>query len=245
MRNISITTILLDLDGTLLPMDQETFLEHYTKHFLKRCELSGISVTKASEALHRGVSAMLTNDGSKTNEELFMEVFTHVSQVDSSTLLPIFEQFYEQDFPLVQEATQSTRYARMLVDSLKEKGYTVVLATTPVFPQVATHQRVRWADLCVDDFVHITTYEEYGYSKPHLGYYRQILDVVGTNPQQALMIGNNVEEDMVVTQLGMDHYLVTDNLINEHDVDISQFNHGTLEEAYHYFEQLPPLKERM
>jgi hypothetical protein len=44
------------------------------------------------------------------------------------------------------------------------------------------------------------------------------------------MIGNDALEDMVAAGLGMRTYLVTDCLNNKNNIDIEQFEHGTLEE---------------
>ena len=96
-----------------------------------------------------------------------------------------------------------------------------------------------WAGLQPEDFALITTYEEFSYAKPNLGYYREILLRIGKQPQDCLMVGNDVTEDMCAAELGMDTFLITDCLINKDNVDISQFTHGTLADFYHYALALP------
>ena len=44
------------------------------------------------------------------------------------------------------------------------------------------------------------------------------------------MVGNDVGEDMIARELGMQVFLLTDCLINKDNVDISQFPHGSFEE---------------
>lgn len=44
------------------------------------------------------------------------------------------------------------------------------------------------------------------------------------------MVGNDVSDDMVARDLGMQVFLLTDCLINKNEVDISQFPHGSFEE---------------
>ena len=56
-----------------------------------------------------------------------------------------------------------------MYQSSKEKGYQLVLATM-LFSQEATLARIEWAGLNKNDFVLITTYEDFHYAKPNLGY---------------------------------------------------------------------------
>ena len=42
--------------------------------------------------------------------------------------------------------------AAQTVRKLKELGYRVALATTPMFPSIATESRIRWAGLELEDF---------------------------------------------------------------------------------------------
>ena len=46
------------------------------------------------------------------------------------------------------------------------------------------------------------------------------------HPEECLMVGNDVDEDMVARQLGMQVFLLTDCMINKQNVDISQYPHG-------------------
>ena len=64
---MAITTVLFDLDGTLLPMDQDQFVKMYFGLLAKAL------APRDPEALIRGVwtgtKAMMTNDGSRTRSE--------------------------------------------------------------------------------------------------------------------------------------------------------------------------------
>jgi FMN phosphatase YigB (HAD superfamily) len=125
---------------------------------------------------------------------------------------------------------------------VKEKGYTVVLATNPLFPSQGTEARLGWADLASSQFSLVTTYEDFHYAKPNLGYYRQILQLLGKKASSCLMVGNDVEEDMVAQGLGMDVYLVTDYLINNKNKDIASYRTGSLEDLATFFKESPPCK---
>ena len=51
------------------------------------------------------------------------------------------------------------------------------------------------------------------------------------------MVGNDVDEDMITSQLGMDVYLILDELINKHNLDISPYKKGTLENLLEFIKK--------
>ena len=102
----------------------------------------------------------------------------------------------------------------------------MALATNPIFPAVATESRIRWAGLQPEDFELYTTYENSRYCKPNLNYYRDIVEQLDLTPEECLMVGNDVAEDMVVRELGMNVFLLTDCLINSAQKDISVYPNG-------------------
>lgn len=52
------------------------------------------------------------------------------------------------------------------------------------------------------------------------------------------MIGNDVIEDMVTKELGMQVFLITDNLINKNNVDISIYPHGNLSDLLDFIRNI-------
>ena len=113
-------------------------------------------------------------------------------------------------------------------------GMQVVLATNPIFPAVATESRIRWAGLEPEEFELYTTYENIGYCKPNPSYYQEILNRLGEAPEHCLMVGNDVGEDMIARDLGMQVFLLTDCLINRENKDISVYPNGGFDELMDY-----------
>ena len=118
--------------------------------------------------------------------------------------------------------------------AIKESGRRVALATNPIFPAVATENRVRWTGLDVSEFELYTTYENCRHCKPNLDYYRDILDKLDLRPEDCLMVGNDVEEDMVAQALGMQVFLITACLINKGGKDIGAYPHGSFEDLIRF-----------
>lgn len=226
--------ILFDLDGTLLPMDQDVFVKTYFKLLAKRLAPLGYEPEKLIAAIWGGTEAMVRNDGSCINEEAFWKYFTGIYGEDSIKDKAVIDGFYSEEFHQAKVSCGFAPAAREVLDFLKEKEKTIVLATNPIFPAVATKSRMAWAGIAPEDFLFFTTYENSHYCKPNLKYYEEILGKLGLAPEECLMVGNDVGEDMVAETLGMKVFLLTDCLINKRGEDISRWPHGGFEELKAY-----------
>jgi len=232
------TTVLFDLDGTLLPMDQDEFLKAYFTRLTARMFPRGYEPKKLIKTIMDGTAAMIKNDGSTSNMDVFWRVFAEVYGPESLADKPFVDDFYSKEFGLVKETCGFAPMAREIVDLLKSTGKTVVLATNPIFPAVATENRIRWAGLTPEEFALWTTYENSSFCKPNPAYYTEILNKIGAKPEECLMVGNDVGEDMIVRKLGMKVFLLTDCLINRGNEDITQFPHGSFPELKAFLETL-------
>ena len=60
-----ITTVLFDLDGTLLPMDQEVFVRTYLSLLAKKMAPLGYDPQRLTEAIWKGTAAVVKTTASK------------------------------------------------------------------------------------------------------------------------------------------------------------------------------------
>ena len=218
--------ILFDMDGTLLPMDADTFARAYFKLLTKKMLPHGYEPDDIIRGINAGVSAMQPNDGSRTNAEVFWEHF--IKTVGGRVLddKALFDEFYAVDFQRISSSCGFTSQAKKTVELCKELGYRVVIATEPIFPLIAMESRLRWAGVDPASVEFITSYETSTYCKPNLGYYREVAERLGVPPEECAMVGNDVGEDMSAENLGMKVFLLTDCLINKEDVDIGRWPNG-------------------
>jgi len=222
-----IDTVLFDLDGTLLPMDQDEFVNTYMGLLAKKMAPLGYEPKHLIAGVWAGTKAMVENDGAKTNEEVFWADFCHIFGEDARKDEPVFAEFYASDFAHVRTVCGFAPEAAEVAALLKEKGTTVALATNPLFPEIATRQRVRWAGLEWEDFAAVTTYENSRFCKPNPDYYRQLLKELGREPENCLMVGNDVDEDMRPARaVGMQVFLLEDCLINKRGTPTDQYPRG-------------------
>lgn len=123
-------TYFFDLDGTLLPMDQDQFVHSYFSRLAKK--MAGkIDPKQLVDTIWKGTGAMVTNDGRATNEQVFWQVFDRLTGLHHETLEDEFLDYYRNEFNEAVEACAPTPLANKIVKRFKEKGYTLVLATNP------------------------------------------------------------------------------------------------------------------
>ena len=222
-------TVLFDLDGTLLPMDVDSFTEAYCGALAKKLVPYGIDPKKMIAALWKGTGAMVQNDGSVTNEVRFWSVFEKELDIKKEDYEEILNDFYLNDFKGLEAMTTRTKYAAECVSILKEKGYRLAIATNPLFPKQATLHRIHFAGLDEKDFVLFTTYEDAHYSKPNPKYFTELLERIDAKPEECIMIGNDVQEDGAAAKAGIPCYIITDCLLHREE-GAFDFEQGTFEE---------------
>ena len=227
---MSLKMILFDLDGTLLPMDQDVFVKGYFKSLTARLMPYGFESGELIDSIWHGIAAMVKNDGSRNNETAFWADFLHRHGQKGQDAEPAFRTFYEEEFDQARVFCGYNAEAAAAVERLKEAGYRVALATNPIFPEVAQKIRLRWAGLEPETFELITTYESIGLSKPNPAYYKEVARRLGVEPEECLMVGNDVSEDMVARNIGMQVFLLTDCLINTEGKDLSAYPRGSFPE---------------
>ena len=235
---MKIKAVFFDLDGTLLPMDQDVFIKAYLGGLVSVLAPKGYDPKAIAGALWKSTDAMVRNDGSKTNEQVFWDSFSAILGEDVRNEQALLDEFYRTDFQKIKSYCGFAKESREIIDSLKSKGVKLILATNPLFPAVATESRIRWAGLAPEDFEIYTTYENSRFCKPNLEYYKWLLSEIDVSSEECLMVGNDVGDDMVAENLGMKVFLLTDCLINKTDRAVEEFPHGSFEELKKYIEEL-------
>ena len=235
---MSIKAVLFDLDGTLLPMDFDVYLKDYFVRMATKMAANGYDDKLLMKGIYAGMHAMINNDGSCTNEQALwnemINVFGEKIKEDES----LFDEYYRKEFQEVKNVCGFNPKAAETVRAIKKMGYRVILATNPMYPSIATESRIRWAGLKPEDFEHFTTYEDYSSCKPNTKYYEEVLEKMGLAPEECLMVGNDVEEDMIAETLGMKVFLLPADIINKYNKDISGYPQGDLTDLLAFVEAL-------
>lgn len=231
--------IMCDLDNTLLPLyTQEKFVEIWFRDVAKKFREHGLNPAVALNAMNEGCRAMIFNKGGKLNNDVFYEVASGLSGYTREQLEPVMDDYYGSTFENVREIARENPYAVEIAQLMREKAEHAVIATMPMFPIEACDRRLRWVGLEAKMFDLVTTCDYSSYCKPSPQYFAQILEDFGVKPNEALMIGNDVREDMEpCEQLGIDTFLVTDHIIT-HNLPYSRFRQGNYPALITYLKSL-------
>lgn len=222
--------VLFDMDGTLVPLDQELFVQSYLETLAGRVAHL-VKPKTFIEQLLAATSVMIDDcDPGRTNEEVFRKTFFAGIGLPESKLKPVFDDFYENHFGRIGMVARPNSAARRAVEAVISARRAAVLATNPVFPLTAVKQRMGWGNIADLPFRHITSYETSHFCKPHTEYYLEVAEAIGVRPEECLMIGNDVEEDLAAAKVGMKVFLVTDCMINAKKLPLDADYIGTLEE---------------
>ena len=123
---MKIKTILFDLDGTLLPMDNDEFTKGYFKLLVKKLAPYGYEPQKLIDGIWSGTAAMVKNDGTKFNEQAFWEKFSEVFGEKALADKPLFDEFYKKEFQSAKAICGFNPKAAVAVHTIKEMGRQVI-----------------------------------------------------------------------------------------------------------------------
>lgn len=234
-------TVIFDLDGTLLPMDTDRFMKDYNKAIAGY--FASIMDPKVFvKALWESTEATAMNLENKTNYNVFKDEMKKRIDGDVDALYDHIYAFYDEVFHTLGTSIEQSEAIIKAVRLLKEKGYRVLIATNPLFPMKANHIRVKWAGFQPDEFDYISCFEDNCYCKPHLEFYEEVLEQNKIDRKKALMVGNDVVEDLVVRALGVKTYLIEDNVIRRDDQPYETDFQGDYTEFLNFVVSLEEIK---
>ncbi|NPV57373.1 MAG: HAD hydrolase-like protein [Anaerolineae bacterium] len=204
-------SILFDLDDTLLINRMDVFLPAYIqalndKFHLPQPELLPTALSAATQAMLRNSSPY------RTLEETFNGTFYPMINSLPEDHSEQVNDFYLNEYPKLRPITRQIPGVHQLLANCAAQGHTVAIATNPLFPKIATMQRIHWAGLVPDEIpiALVSTFEDFHFSKPHIEYYLEMLYRLNS-PDRAVMIGNDFQDDIVPpNKIGMPTYYIDD-----------------------------------
>lgn len=225
--------ILLDLDDTLLNTNMNRFLPHYfnalgekLKGFLPPEEMIGLIL--------KSTRYMMNNRREDiTNKQAFDDVFYNGVPVARDKIDPVIDEFYEKDFSRLRKYVNKIPLSRLFVEYLFLKKMQVVIATNPLFPLRAIEHRLEWAGISDFPFTLVTSYENSHFSKPNPFYYKEIVDKCSTEPQYAVMIGDDEDNDILpAKETGIRTFRITN------DGKYTYSEKGTLQQCFEWLKTI-------
>jgi FMN phosphatase YigB (HAD superfamily) len=215
-----INTILFDLDGTLLPIELEDFQNVYLSALTRKFS-DLVEPKELIKMIMASTKKMVQNTDKIKNEFVFMDTLkSFIGEDDLKVYQERFLDFYNNEFIALKDVIRPNLEIREAVTLLKEKGYELIVATNPMFPQIAIEKRIEWAGFDPSEFIYMSTFEKNHYCKPNLDYYKEVLADNQKSPYECMMVGNDPFEDLIASKLGLKTYLITNHLVQrEHSLN--------------------------
>ena len=199
--------ILFDLDGTLLDIDIGEFMSRYLSA-LARYTATAFPEDGVMDAVYRGTDRMMRPHPGETNRDVFYAEVRALTGIDLNERWDVFERFYQEHFDTLQDSAGPSPGAHEAVDTARDLGLKIALATNPLFPASAVERRMAWAGFFPEDFDLVTTWETLRACKPHAAYYHQTADILGVEPSECVMVGDDIGLDLAAADVGMQTFYV-------------------------------------
>jgi FMN phosphatase YigB (HAD superfamily) len=225
------TTLLLDLDGTLLDIEVSFFLGPMVET-MHNCFRDILDMDRFRRGLFGGTKAIMVeprSDG-ETNRDGFNRTFSTFTGMDIPEIDKRFRQFYNDVFPTLSRYGRPVIGASEFISRAEEEGYTLCLATNPIFPTSAVLERVRWSGVDSQVFRFIPGLETMSTCKPNLEYFLDLASRLDVEPSACLMVGNDVQQDLPASRAGMGTFLVEGQVIDRGSSDLVPDARGSLED---------------
>ncbi len=221
--------VLFDLDGTLLKVNAEEFVWEYLKE-ISAATAAVVEPEYFVRTLLASTKVMQQKRKQRRiNAEVFWEDFSRRLGDDIEELKPLLEDYYATQFNNLSRMTRQDKKAYQAVQKALEMGMRIVLATNPVFPESAILDRMNWAGVGDLPWELVTSYENMHHCKPYPEYYLEIASRIKVEPKKCLMVGNEVENDIIPAAAAcMRTFLVADCLTDSGTNDTRADGSGSL-----------------
>lgn len=229
-----IKAVLFDLDGTLNRVNNKEFGDRYYHLLSKHFKVSGLTEQQVADEFRAAARTIIFCEKPANLQSLYYSYIREKLGIDFEKSPELFEDFLENTHPKLFEVFGKREEAGGVVKQLKAEGYKLALATNPLFNRSTIDRRMAFSGVDGNDFDLVTTFDWCTATKPSPEYYLQIAEKLGVSPQECLMVGNDVRNDMQARFAGMQVLLLPDSLENRDGEDYSQLATATLDTVPQY-----------
>ncbi|MCL8208751.1 MAG: HAD family hydrolase [Actinomycetia bacterium] len=226
--------LLLDLDGTLLDLDGNDFLDDYTRAVAAWMAPLVPPERFESVLLAAAVPVMVGRHPGRSNREVLWDALGRALDIAPDRLWAHFEGFLATDLSRIHPGGGPRPGARRLVAAARARGLKLAVATMPIYPRVVVAERLRRAGLADIPWDLVAT-DEMHTVKPDPEYFREIADRLEVAPAACLMVGDDYFQDIPARRAGMATFYVGPELSN---LDVGP--RGTLDQLAAWLEQGMP-----
>ncbi len=220
LTSVEIRAVLFDLDGTLLRVQMAEFVLRYINGLADFCSGS-VAPKKFEQAMRSAIRSLIRfpGDGKTTNEQRLLASLQRQLGGSSAVFQQCFDLYRQSGMAELQELVKPIPMAKTIVADCQQRKIPLVLATNPVFPEFMISARLKWAGMADLRFAHVSSFENSCYCKPQAGYFAEIAQRIGVEPEHCLMVGNDTQHDLAAAAIGMQTFLIDTWVIEREGAD--------------------------
>jgi len=203
-----IRAVLFDLDGTLLDIDVDQFIERYTRSVAR--QLLPEDADRGFAVLAGSTYAMLAPEANDdTNQACLLRQLSDNLGKSPAEIWRSILSLTKDLLPAFKVMAKPIAGAADVVREVHERGLKVVVATMPIYPRHVMMERLDWAGVRTEWIDHVACLEANRSTKPHKSYFLEMADAVATPPEECLMVGDDEDQDMPALAAGMSVHMLT------------------------------------
>lgn len=197
----ALDAVLFDLDGTLLDVDGEAFLDAYVE------ALAGFWGAPEQATFQQLVMAaavpIFTPHPRQTNGGVFRRHLARYLGLTEEAVMQRMRDFDNVGVRGIDIPHRPVPGARGCVQACLELGLRVAVATTPIYTPEVISLRLEWAGLA-DLPWHLVTHSEIMHAcKPHPAYYVEAARLLDAPAAACVMVGDDASQDGPALAAGM------------------------------------------
>ena len=202
-----IRALLFDLDGTLVDIDGDAFLDAYVDELAHHLA-SVVDPAQFVDALMSAAAPLLTRPHrDETNREVLWAALAETLEVPLAKLTRGRDAFPHARLPLILPGGQAQEGAHAVIAAARRRGLSLAVATMPIYPLPVIRERLRrggFEDIPWDFIAN----EEMHAVKPHREFFHEVAERLGVSPDECLMVGNDYFQDIAARRYGLATYYI-------------------------------------
>ena len=195
------TAVLFDLDGTLLDIDGEAFLDAYVDALTAWWQPP--QPDRFRQQIMAASVPIFAHHPDATNGDIFRRHLGDLLALSPGAVADRIHHFHREQLGALRFPAQPRPEARATVRRCQALGLRVAVATTPIYLPEVIWLRLGWAGLDDIPWDLVTHSEVMHTCKPAVAYYHEVAHLVGVPPAACCMVGDDPLQDGPAERAGM------------------------------------------
>ncbi len=197
-----IKAVLLELDTVLFGQPDHQFVKTFRRAFAHNLTAE-TGIINADSLFSKVIQSLgCRRDSLASNDEVMTACIAAELNVPISDILPTLESVYQASYQQAQDSSRAATSARELVAALLDQGLFVAVVCDPIYREAAIAQRLQWAGLgdLIASFAFLSASETMHFAKTDPAFYAEVIARIGIEPDEALLISDNWQNDMIAAE---------------------------------------------